>query len=69
MSKGKLHFYDKDSSGDWFMIPKNKEELWEHVKEMDEDDPKSWVAYEEFEQYRTGGDIKRIYFIPEEEKE
>lgn len=65
----KLYFFSKDCSGHWFMVPKEKKNLWNHVCEMDEDDPKTWVAYEQFEQYRLGGGIEGIYFTPENNEE
>jgi hypothetical protein len=58
-----LFFFDQDQDSHWYMIPVIKRNRWNQVKDMDPDNETTWKAFEEFEEYRTGGGISHIEFM------
>ena len=58
-----LYFFSQDQDSHWYMIPADKRKRWNEVNNLDSDSPDTWKAFEEFEQYRTGGGIGHIEFM------
>jgi hypothetical protein len=60
------HFFDRDDSGHWYMIPVDKRELWDELNNQDSEEEGWYERWQEagFDDYSTGGGISNIEFIP-----
>lgn len=57
------YFFAQDDSCHWYMIPAEKRQRWNEVNKMDIDTDEGYEAFQEFEDYRTGGGISDIEFL------
>lgn len=60
------YFFAQDDSCHWYMIPVEKRELWRSMSDIDIDSDEGYAAWQEagFDDYRTGGGIDDIEFVP-----
>jgi hypothetical protein len=60
------YFFSQDDFCHWYMIPVEKRELWNELSQMDLDEGDNYQRWQDadFDDYRTGGGIGDIEFIP-----
>lgn len=56
------YFFAQDDSCHWYMIPAEKRQRWNEINEMDIETDEGYEAWQELEDYRTGGGISDIEF-------
>ncbi len=57
------YFFSQDSDCHWYMIPSEKRQRWNDLNQ-EETEENNDAINDEFGEYRTGGDITGIEFIP-----
>lgn len=64
-------FFDQDESGHWYMIPTGRRELWNKLNNIDTETDGWYGQWTQagFDDFRTGGGISDIEFVPVKEKQ
>ena len=63
------YFFAQDDSCHWYMIPVEKRTRWNEVNKMDIDTDEGYEAWQEFNDYLTGGGIGDIEFSIDDKAE